>query len=252
MQKKRRLKHSVFIDEKPMNSLRPVKTAIVVLILAISFASSGCSKKTKLGIQGLPDRFIDRETAGEAYYMPRSRLIMDGAAVIGREGRLDHKYPHADGTSYILHVQRVHYDKFAIVDPDYEYQMNLQIPSELMRPGEKILAREMKGYLVWGGANSIYESEYCPLETQKDYVDPKSGILHIKRFDDSGALVASADLFFSDPQTGKPVRIFGHIVARPTTRAEVISEEARAEGDIYRRAHNVERDSWFQKPSKKR
>jgi hypothetical protein len=203
-------------------------------------------------VQGLPERFIDRENVSNAYYMPRSRLIFDDASVTGREGRLEHKYPHADGMNFVLHVEKEHHDKFAIVDPDYEYQMNLEIPRDLLQPGAKILAREMKGYLVWGSANSIFESDYCPLETRKDYVDPKSGILHIKKIDAYGNLVASADLFFLDRHTGKPVRIFGKIVARPLTRAELIAEEGRVKGDVYRRAHTIEKDSWFQKSSLER
>lgn len=237
-----------------MNFLRPSKTAFIIIITACLLAvhSIGCSKQSKLGIQGLPKRFIEREGISNVYYMPRSRLILDPASVTGREGRLEYKYPHADGVNYILHVQKEHHDKFGIIDPDYEYQMNLEIPRDLFHPGEKILARQMKGYLVWGGANSIFSSDYCRLETRKDYVDPKSGILHIKKIDQYGNMIASADLFFLDPHTGKPVRIFGKIVARPLTRAELIAEEGRVKGDLYRKAHNLEKDSWFEKSSLER
>ncbi|MFH1652748.1 MAG: hypothetical protein ABIE74_01700 [Pseudomonadota bacterium] len=209
---------------------------LIITILLLSLIS--CSKSSKLGIHGLPDRFIEREKVIEAFYMPDSSLVVDETSVKNWDKRLTDKFSFYDGGNYVIHTEKVHFDKFSVIEPDFQYQMNLEIPAERFKKGAKVDASDIKGFIVWGGHNSIYREDFSPLV---------SGVVKIQNLDDTKKLYAWVNLYFKDRKTGEFIRIFGKLKAPMKTRSQYQSEEAGVKGKIYDDAHSLSKEAWSPK-----
>jgi hypothetical protein len=219
-----------------------ISCSLIILISSLSFIT-GCAQK--LGITHLPDRNIDRKTPVVAFYMPETTLRMGKGTVVGWDRKLTNHFAYGRGENYLLHLEQEHFDKRGEgIDPDYQYQVNLEIPATLFRSGAKIEPALLRGFLVWGGRYSANRRNYCALSPNPDFVTSEEGVLKITNIGADKTVTATMNLYFEDGITHELVRIFGKIKAPVKTRKQLASEEARAKQRLYQRAHDVNKEAW--------
>ncbi len=222
-------------------------TMIGLVFMVVVFVI-GCASRTELGITHLPDRFTDRDTIGTSFYLPNAQLIEDQYDLIDWDRRVAYKFDHAPGENYVLHIEHEHYDKKGgVIEPDYAYQVNIEIPPEQFVAGNKIPAALLQGYLVWGGENSIYRREFARVKPNARFVASEEGNLFIRKIYEDGTLLANARLYFIDAASGKQVLISGNITAERKTREQLAAENARAKQRIHERARDMENEAWSPK-----
>lgn len=221
------------------------KVLAIFALLSTLILLTGCSKETKLGVSNLPDRFTDREPIISAYYIPNANLVMSKESVSNWDRKLEGKFEHADGTNYILHLEKAHYDKIgSVIDPNYEYQINIEIPEWLVRKGSRIEAKDLNGYLVWGGINSIYRNDFSPVTPNKKLVPSEEGFLYIRRILSDNTMIAKVNLYFEDEKTKDMIRIFGKIAAPMKKRSDLFYEESNLKGNIKKKARELNETTW--------
>jgi len=197
-----------------------------------------------LGISGIPNFTVNLEKIKVAYYMPDSHLVMGNRSTASLNKKLIHKYSYTYGSNYLVHVESAYYGKFGVVQPDYLYQFNLEVPADRFVKNARVSAEEMKGYLTWTPLNSAYDSNYLELEPRKGYVGLKAGELHIIDIINENEVVAAANLFFHDKASDSIVRIFGEIRIEAKTRGQQQSEDAGLKRSLYWDADRVNDEYW--------
>jgi hypothetical protein len=219
-----------------------ISCSLAILLSSLLF-TTGCAQK--LGITHLPDRTIDRKTPVVAFYMPETTLRVGKKTVIGWDRKLTDHFDYGRGEDYLLHIEQEHFDKRGVgIDPDYQYQVNLEIPAALFRSGAKIEPGLLRGFLVWGGRYSANRSNYCALAPNPDFVTSEEGVLRITNIAADKTVTATMNLYFHDAKTHELVRIFGKVTAPVKTRKELAREEAKAKQRLYQRAHDVNKEAW--------
>lgn len=220
------------------------KTGCLVAAFFFILLSYNCSQQTKLGIGGLPNFSVNIEKIEKSFYMPDTHLVMSSKTALNRTKRFSHKFSYKNGPNFLIHAESFYYNKFGVIEPDYIYQFNLEIPKELFVENERISASDIKGYLVWSPVNSAYSEEYFVLEPREGYVGLKAGELHIIKIENDDDLVATANLFFRNKESGEYIRIFGDIKISLKTKSVYQSEENSMIRDTYREAGNVNSEAW--------
>lgn len=188
------------------------KISIIIAVLLLS----ACSKNSDLRISGLPERFILHDKIDSAVYFSTPESIT-------------------------LHFEGDHFDKLAGFDPEYRYSVDLEIGHDKLQKS-KLYADEIKGSLVWGKPNSVYNKQSCQLE---------SGKIKLSKVDVKDKFIAYLDVYFRDKATNDLIRIFGKVRANKTTKEKVAADKAELNEDVKKRAANLNDKAWNPEEFKK-
>lgn len=163
------------------------------------------------------DQFVSRIlTMQENIFLPQATLQVNEASIKDWDKKRANHFAYEAGEGTILHFETFYYGEAqGVVYPSYALQLNLEIPANRFRDREKILVKDLKGYLAW---------------VHPDFPDgdlvlwPNSGQVELWRIKNN-TLMGQLNIKFSHPSLKDPIHIYGKIRSTRLTTAEYAAKQ---------------------------
>lgn len=160
----------------------------------------------------------------ENFFIPQTSLTIDPSSMRNWSHRLSNHFGFGEGESFLLHFETFYYDdKEGVVYPNYVLQLNLEVPQERFKNGQRIPISQLKGYLAWVHPDFPHGNLF---------LSPKSGHLYLWQIE-KGHLMGRLDMKFEHEELTYPIHLYGKVRAYRETKEEYTASQNEIRKDIY-------------------